>query len=229
MFLYSVDTVSGTYCASSSITPASTWQQLNCLYTATSSGAVILFQAQNVGAFTTYWDDAAVIPVPPVNPGFESGTLKPWNSNIPNGGTGSITLISSAAHFGNYGLAEGPNSNGESASQFVEGLSIGQTYEVSAWVKLASGTTGQVYLSVDDTSGANTCTTPSELPTSQWQQISCAFKATSTQAMNIRLVETAGSITTYWDDVTVSGSLTPAMWGNFAPANTWINFLGYKW
>jgi hypothetical protein len=164
-----------------------------------------------------------------VNPGFESGTLKPWNSNIPNGGTGSITLISSAAHFGNYGLAEGPNSNGESASQFVEGLSIGQTYEVSAWVKLASGTTGQVYLSVDDTSGANTCTTPSELPTSQWQQISCAFKATSTQAMNIRLVETAGSITTYWDDVTVSGSLTPAMWGNFAPANTWINFLGYKW
>jgi hypothetical protein len=47
--------------------------------------------------------------------------------------------------------------------------------------------------------------------------------------MNIRLVETAGSLTTYWDDVTITGPFTASAWGNFAPANTWINFLGYNW
>jgi hypothetical protein len=190
---------------------------MSCVYTVTG------------GAFTTYWDDVAVIPLPPVNPGFENGSLKPWTQFIPTGATGSATLSAAAAHSGISGLVEGPNSSGEFASQFVEGLIAGENYTVSVRVKLASGTTGQTYLSVDDTSGANACRTPSALPTAQWQEISCVFTATSTQAMNIRLAETVGSITTYWDDVVIAGPFMSSAWGNFAPTNTWINFLGYKW
>ncbi len=230
VFLYASDTLSSAACGTPLITPTAGWQQISCVFTATSNQAVIVYLAQNWGSFSTYWDDVTVIPVPPVNGGFESGSLsQSWNTFLESGGTGSIGVSAAAAHSATYGLVEGPNSAGEDADQTVRGLTEGQSYVVSAWVRLGAGTGGTIYLYVGDITGSNTCSTKPITPTSIWQQISCVYTATSTQAMNIRLVETAGSLTTYWDDVTVSGPLTANVWENFAPSNVWINFLGHRW
>jgi len=229
VFLYASDTLTGNYCATPATTPTAGWQQISCLYTAISSGPVAIYLAQNPGMFSTYWDDVAVTPAPPVNESFENGTIKPWTASIPNGGTGSITVSRAAAHSGVYGLVEGPNSSNEVASQVVQGLTAGQTYIISAWLKLGSAGTGASYLSVDDTVGAHSCNTPANTPPQAWQQINCTFTATNTQMVNIRLIETAGTLTTYWDDVMLSGPLTASAWGNFAPSSVWINLLGLNW
>ncbi len=229
-FLFASDTLSGAACGTALITPTAQWQQVNCVYTATSNQAVVVYLVENAGSFSTYWDDVTVIPLPPVNGGFETGTFsQPWSAFIPTGGTGSISVSTAAAHSGTYGLAEGANSNNEHATQTVRGLIPGQSYIASAWVKLGSGTTGTVYLYADDTTGANVCSTTPISPSTSWRQIGCTFLATATEAMDIRLVETAGSLTSYWDDVTVGGPMTTIIWQNFAPANVWINFLGNKW
>jgi hypothetical protein len=155
-FLFASDTLSGAACGTALITPTAQWQQVNCVYTATSNQAVVVYLVENAGSFSTYWDDVTVIPVPPVNGGFETGTFsQPWSAFIPRGGTGSISVSTAAAHSGTYGLAEGANSNNEYATQTVRGLIPGQGYVASAWVKLGSGSGGTVYLYADGTTGVN--------------------------------------------------------------------------
>jgi hypothetical protein len=219
-----MDTGSASACGTPLTTVTAQWQQISCVYTATSFQAVTVYLFPNTGPFSTYWDDVALTPVPPVNGGFESGALSPWTSVFLKSGTGAISVSTAAAHSGTYGLVEGPNTAGEEVRQNVYGLVAGQTYVVSAWVTLASGTSASVYLSVDDTTGANSCATPGFSPTAAWTQISCAYTATSNQAMAIHIGEDAGSFTTYWDDVEVSGPLTNNIWENFAPTSLWADF-----
>lgn len=230
VFLYANDTQNETNCGTALVTPTSGWQQVACIFTATSNQSAIVYLVENPGSFSTYWDDVAVTPAPPVNGGFETGTFsQPWNTYIPLGGTGSITVSTAAAHSGGWGLVEGPNSSDEVAYQVVNGVIAGQSYVVSAWVKLGGGVAGQAYLYVDDSTGANFCGTALITPGPGWQQISCVYTATSNQAMSIHLVELAGLFTTYWDDVTVTGPLPANIWANFAPAAVWTDFLGYQW
>ncbi len=225
VFLYAQDTGSSSSCGTPLVTATTQWQQISCVYTATSFQAVTVFLAQNWGPFSTYWDDVALTPVPPVNGGFESGAFTaPWTSVFFNGGTGSINVSTAAAYSGTYGLVEGPNSAGEEARQNVYGIVPGQTYVVSGWVMLASGSAGSVYLTVDDTTGANGCSTSGFTPTTIWTQISCAYTANSTQAMTIHIGANAGAFSTYWDDVQVTGSLTDNIWENFVPTSLWADF-----
>ncbi len=221
IFIYANDTVYANACNTPLTTPTQVWQQISCTYTATNSQAVLLELVQASGLFTTYWDDVTLTPVPPVNGGFESGTFgQPWNASVPAG----ATVSPSAAHTGSYGLLQNPSSAGETVFQSVYGLTPGQAYQVSTWIRLASGTTGTAYLSVDDTTGANACQTAVVTATSAWQQIGCIYTATTNQAMKINLVQNAGSFSTDWDDVQVTGTLSTNLWQNFAPSGAWINF-----
>jgi Carbohydrate binding domain len=225
VYLYASDTGSSYACGTPLIPATPQWQQISCVFTATSFQAASIYLVQNPGSFTAYWDDVAVTPVPPVNGGFENGTFsQPWTAFISSAGTGAISVSTMAARTGTYGMVEGPNTAGEEARQNVYGITTGQAYLVSAWVRLGSGSAGSVYLGVDDTTGADSCTTPAVTPTMAWAQISCTFTATSTGAMTIHLREVGGSFTTYWDDVEVSGPLANNIWENFAPTSVWVNF-----
>jgi hypothetical protein len=223
VFLYAQDPGSSSACGTPNTPATPEWQQISCVFTATSFQAVTLILAQNWGPFSTYWDDVALTPVPPVNGGFESGVFgQPWTAGF-NGGTGSVSVTTAAAHSGTYGLVEGPNTAGEQASQNVYGIVPGQTYVVSAWVRLSSGAPASASLSVDDTTGANSCSTPFS-PTTTWTQVRCTYTATNNQAMAIHIGEGAGSFSTYWDDLEVTGPLPNNIWENFAPTINWADF-----
>lgn len=61
------------------ITPTTNWQQVSLPYTVDSTGKLRIHLYQFAGSETTYWDEVALTPVPPVNPGFETGSLGAWN------------------------------------------------------------------------------------------------------------------------------------------------------
>src|SRR5262249_17892359 len=93
VFLRATDPGSDSACSTPLITVTAQWQQISCTYTATSFQAVTVILAQNWGPFSTYWDDIALTPVPPVNGGFESGTFSnPWTTVLFSGGTGAISV-----------------------------------------------------------------------------------------------------------------------------------------
>jgi hypothetical protein len=190
------------------ITPGTSWQQISQLFTVGSDGWMRIHLYDLGGPETVYWDDVAVVPVPPVNAGFESGSIAPWQ--------GWGIAIGRIAHSGTYGVTESATNSNDVAFQDVYGVTPGQTYVVSAWVLSSSSSSGQVQLMAHDTQGggvvANTIT-----PGTSWQQISVSFTADATTAMRIHLWELTGTETTYWDDVTVSGSFSNHLWSNLAP------------
>jgi hypothetical protein len=105
------------------VTPNPNWQQISQTYTVTSTGALRILLYQLAGSQSTSWDDVTVIPVPPRNAGFETGTLGAWT---PGGyvGTGSVA-VGNTAHWGNDGLVFGPNSGDELVYQDITGLGAG--------------------------------------------------------------------------------------------------------
>jgi len=54
------------------ITPGTSWQQISQAYTVTGNGAMRIHLYENPGPETTYWDDVTLIPVLPLNGGFET-------------------------------------------------------------------------------------------------------------------------------------------------------------
>lgn len=178
------------------------------------------------GSQTVYWDDITAVPVPPLNGGFETGTLASWNTLVTSSGTVGVGTV---AHSGNYGLTETPSNGQDIAYQDISGLIPGQTYIASAWVKATGANT--VALVIHDTQGSglveNTITA-----NTTWQQISQAFVADSTAAMRVHLYAMPGTQTVYWDDVVVTGGvLSPTLgqafvnvWSNFNGVDLWQNF-----
>jgi hypothetical protein len=54
------DTTGASVCTTSAVTPTATWSQISCTFTATSTQAMTIHLGENMGAFTTYWDDVEV-------------------------------------------------------------------------------------------------------------------------------------------------------------------------
>ena len=76
----------------------------------------------------TYWDDVKVTAVPPVNAGFETGSLALWNTLATGGG--SIT-VGDVAHSGTYGLTETPTTGQDIVYQDIFGLTPGRERSVN--------------------------------------------------------------------------------------------------
>ena len=215
------DTEGGNW-QSTGLTPSNFWQRVSQAYTVNGTGALRIHLYENQGPETTYWDDVTLTPVPPVNAGFETGTLGPWQTAV-FGSTGSVA-VGTVAHAGNYGLTQGPNNGSEVAYQDLTGLLPGQTYLVSAWVRSSTATSSTVTLAVHGFN-AGTWVSTDFVPTTAWGQISQSFTVGSNGILRVHLYENAGPETTYWDDVSViplppvnagfeSGQLSPWQTGN---------------
>jgi hypothetical protein len=196
---------------------ATAWQQVSVTYTAPANGALQIVMYANWGSGTTYWDDVVVTPVPPVNPGFETGTIGPWLQS----GPGSQTIAAVAARSGSYGLVQTPSASPfVAAYQAIYGLTPGQPYVVSAWIKAAAASTVACNLEAYNPVGGSNLVDTAIVPSATaWQQVSVTYTAPANGALQIVMYADWGSGTTYWDDVAVSGgSLNSTLWSNFAPA-----------
>lgn len=201
------------------VTASTSWQQVSQAFVADNTAAMRIHLYAMAGSQTVYWDDVTAVPVPPLNGGFETGTLADWNTLVTSGGTVGVGTI---AHSGNYGLTETPSNGQDIAYQDISGLIPGQTYVASAWVKATGANT--VALVIHDTQG-NELVENTITANTTWQQISQAFVADSTAAMRVHLYAMPGTQTVYWDDVVVTGGvLSPTLGQAFV--NVWSNFNG---
>jgi hypothetical protein len=200
---------------STQINPGTGWQQISLTYTANSTEAMRVHLFQNQGSTTTYWDDVSVTPALPLNGGFETGLVSPWQ--------GWGIALGTTPHSGSYGLTENPTSSNDVAFQDLYGLTPGQTYLISAWVASSSTSTGTVSIAVHDTQG-NGLVQNIITPATSWQQFSQVYTVSANGAMRIHLYENAGSETTYWDDVTLT-PLPPANAGfETGSLNAWLGW-----
>jgi hypothetical protein len=208
------------------VTPTTIWQPITEPYTVTSTGGMRFLLYQLGGSQNTYWDDVLITPLPPVNAGFENGALWPWNASFVTTGSAALSAV---AHWGGYGMAFGPNPTGDAILfQDITGLVAGQTYTVSAWVKAAASSGNSVTIAATTPQAGNPwVVAPHLTPTTSWQQISLTYTATASGTMRLHLYQLAGSQTTYWDDVTLTGgSFTGTVLQNFSTsfASVWGNF-----
>jgi len=88
------------------------------------------------------------------NPGFESGNTTGWFAF----GSPTISVETSQVHSGTYAcLVTNRTATWNGIAQFLVGvLQTGQTYDVSAWVMLASGASQTVQLTMQKTDGSGT-------------------------------------------------------------------------
>ena len=141
------------------------------------------------------------------NPGFESGSISPWASF---GGSITLSVQTTQVHSGTY-AAEVTNRTQtyEGISQSVLSiLTPGQTYNVSAWVRLVNGVNQNVQMTVQTTiGGANSYTAinSNSVSSTGWTQLSGQFtySPSGTPSAVIFYVEVPSSATAayYIDDV----------------------------
>lgn len=195
------------------VSPGTGWQQFSTAFTATSIGKLRIHLMQVSGtAETTYWDDVTVTPLPP-NGDFETGALSPWAI------AGGNAVIGTTAHSGAYGAALGGGAVQSWIYQDVAGLTPGQAYQVSTWVKASTSVANSVELWLHDTQGNGSSYIYATTGTG-WQQVSIPFTATATGKLRIHLIQAGNSITTYWDDVVVAPKATGAATMRIAPSSS---------
>jgi hypothetical protein len=109
------------------------------------------------------------------NSGFETGTTANWGST----GSSTKTVVTTDPHSGTYCLSIAPPSNG-GVGRTISGLLPNTTYRLSAWGRLASGTTGGTILA--NSFGGSNLT--ANFTSTSWQQASITFAtgAASTSA-----------------------------------------------
>jgi len=132
-----------------------------------------------------------------VNGGFEDGTVSPWSPfhSI------EFQVGGAMVHSGKFSLAE--SSGGGSLYQDVKGLEVGATYEVSAFIAAAPGSTAIAQLAIADTAGKVPAFSPVVTPTTEWQPVSASVAAIAPGTIRIHLYRYSGSGTVYWDDVQI--------------------------
>jgi hypothetical protein len=88
------------------------------------------------------------------NPGFETGTTTGWFAF----GSPTLTVETVRVHSGSYACLVTNRTAGYmgAAQSFAGVLQSGQTYNVSAWVRLVSGASQTVYLTFQKTDGSGT-------------------------------------------------------------------------
>ena len=149
------------------------------------------------------------------NPGFETGGTSPWS---PFGGASpnpTISVETSQVHSGTYA---GQVSNRSQTymgigQSFVGLLQAGQTYNVSAWIRLASGANQNAQLTVQKTDGSGTSYTPvisNSVSSTGWTQLSGQYTYNPSGTVSTLTlyaeVPTSSNASFYIDDVTVTNA-----------------------
>ena len=144
------------------------------------------------------------------NPGFETGDTTGWGPF----GTVSLTAETSQVHSGTYACQVGNRTaTYMGISQSMVGLlQAGQTYNVSAWVRLVSGGNQTMQLTMQKTDGSGTSyalIASGSVPSTGWTQLSGQYTynaSGSVSALNFYAEVPSSSNTSYYiDDVVFSG------------------------
>ncbi|MBO9610154.1 MAG: carbohydrate binding domain-containing protein [Paenibacillaceae bacterium] len=145
------------------------------------------------------WFDMTVAPMANqlANGDFESGATTGWTAL--NGATLSVT--GSQYHMGSYGLQVVRANVGSTAGQTVS-LTATRYYDVSAWVKLDSGTSDAKL--VLDFGGGNVAVLDAKTVGTDWVKLTGLYKNTAASTPQVYVLFTSGTGTFYLDDVTVN-------------------------
>ncbi len=164
-----------------------------------------------------------------INPGFETGNTSGW---FPFGSP-SLVVETNQVHSGAYAclVTNRTATYMGIAQSFVGVLQTGQTYNVSAWLKMAGGTNQTMYLTMQKTDGSGTTYVQpavGQVTTNAWMQLSGTYtynpSATVTNLNLYAEVPTSATNSYYIDDVVVSpaGTVTnPVITGTSAV--NWTN------
>ncbi|RAL12169.1 carbohydrate binding domain protein [Aspergillus homomorphus CBS 101889] len=129
------------------------------------------------------------------NPSFETGSLSPWFTTVPNVNIATVTNATTA-YEGNYylDLKTDVGNRGHSIAQPITELKRGAVYEFTAHVKIP-GSSGVEYCFVDAYIGKNATTglIVSELlmPTDEWATVSGQYKRTKRRAEDVLTISGA--------------------------------------
>jgi glucuronoarabinoxylan endo-1,4-beta-xylanase len=144
------------------------------------------------------------------NPGFETGTTTGWSPF----GSVTLTVETSTVHSGTYACQVGNRTatwNGI-AQSLLNKLQSGQTYNVSAWVRLVSGGSQTIHLTMQKTDANPTSYTQiasGSVSSSGWTQLTGQYSynpAGSVSTLNFYAEVTSSSNASYYiDDVEFSG------------------------
>jgi Carbohydrate binding domain./F5/8 type C domain. len=138
------------------------------------------------------------------NAGFERGNLTDWTTT----GAGTATAVFESADHdnpdttgmdvaGRWGVQLGGSSAADGIERTISGLTPGDTYQLSVWVRSESGATAQ--LTASDFGGADVNTTDSS---STWTHLVSKFTMGSTStAATVELDKLAGDATDVYADV----------------------------
>jgi len=146
------------------------------------------------------------------NPGFETGNTTGWLAF----GSPTLTVESTQVHSGNYACAvTGRTATYMGIAQSLVGvLTSGQTYNVSAWVRLVSGGNQNMQLTVQKTDGSGTGYTliiSNSVSSSSWTQLSGTYTynpSGTVSALNFYAeVPTSSNASYYIDDVQFNGTI----------------------
>jgi glucuronoarabinoxylan endo-1,4-beta-xylanase len=146
------------------------------------------------------------------NPGFETGNTMGWFAF----GSPTLTVESTQVHSGNYACAvTGRTATYMGIAQSLVGvLTSGQTYNVSAWVRLVSGGNQNMQLTMQKTDGSGTGYTlivSNSVSSSSWTQLSGTYTynpSGTVSALNFYAeVPTSSNASYYIDDVQFNGTI----------------------
>ena len=131
--------------------------------------------------------------------GFESGALPP--SWIPFGGV-TAAVTAGAALTGSFGLELSGGSGLPGVLRDIGGLTPGQNYEVSVFVRSLPGS-GAAFLWLNDTTGANASIFLPAPGVSTYRRIKLDYRANATGTVRVHLLFEAGLGAVEWDALTV--------------------------
>jgi glucuronoarabinoxylan endo-1,4-beta-xylanase len=144
------------------------------------------------------------------NPSFETGNASGWFSF----GSPTLAVETSQVHSGSYAclVTNRTASWNGIAQSFVGALQAGQVYDVSAWVRLVSGTnqTMQLTMQKTDSSGTSYAAIASgSVPSSGWTQLSGQYTYNPSGAVSTlnfyAEVPSSSTASFYIDDINFSG------------------------
>ncbi len=202
------------------------WTQITLSFVATASSVPIVIAVPQ--PTTALWvDDVSVIAngTLSANGGFEAGTSG-WNWISAGTSTANYAVDTTNAHSGTQSLRlsdSTPNSPGVygAISQTIAGLTIGNSYYVSAWVQ-GSGVGSAAQFGVNTNSSYPRVSIPSG--TYGWTQLRLSFVADATSALILFAV--GDPTTSLWvDDVSVTDSPNVVTNGSFLQNGT----SGWSW
>jgi glucuronoarabinoxylan endo-1,4-beta-xylanase len=143
------------------------------------------------------------------NPGFETGDTTGWFAF----GSPTVSVEASEVHSGSYAAEVSNRSQAYDgiAQSFLGLLQSGQTYNVTIWLRLASGTNQTVQLTMQETDGSGTTYTAiasGSVSSSAWTEFSAQYTynpSGTDSALNMYVeVPSSSNVTFYIDDVLVA-------------------------